>query len=61
MAKTRGTINRPEAEKIARQITQETREERFFGYEPEDDYAQGIPGWLSFFKTEERTSFVIIL
>ena len=38
-----GRINRPEAENIARQITKETQEDRWFGYEPGDNYGQGTP------------------
>ncbi|GAB6179547.1 hypothetical protein JCM14036_08660 [Desulfotomaculum defluvii] len=41
--KSRGSINRPEAEKIARQITKKTSEERAYGYEPEDGLVQGTP------------------
>ncbi len=43
MTKNKGTINRPEAEKIARQITKASPEERLYGYDPGDDYAQGTP------------------
>lgn len=38
-----GKINRPEAESIARQITNKTQEESWFGYEAGDDYGQGTP------------------
>ncbi|MEW6697796.1 MAG: hypothetical protein ACOY35_13590 [Bacillota bacterium] len=43
MAKKTGNINRPEAARIARQITRKNREERLYGYDPADDYAQGTP------------------
>lgn len=43
MAKNKGTINRPEAKEIARQITEATQEERLYGYDPGDKYAQGTP------------------
>lgn len=39
-----GRINRPEAESIARQITNKNlEEERWFGYESGDDNGQGTP------------------
>ncbi|WP_156779686.1 hypothetical protein [Desulforamulus reducens] len=43
--KKNGSINRPEAEKISRQITKENpgRQERLYGYDPGDDNGQGTP------------------
>ncbi|WP_159438675.1 hypothetical protein [Desulforamulus ferrireducens] len=43
MAKYKGKINKQEAKKTARQITEAPREERLYGYEPGDEYAQGTP------------------
>lgn len=43
MGVKRGRINRPEAEEIARQITQSTNEDAWFGYDPGDGRVQGTP------------------
>ncbi|SHG81705.1 hypothetical protein [Desulforamulus hydrothermalis] len=43
MKKQTGRINRQEAARIARQITRKTGQERLYGYDPTDDYAQGTP------------------